>query len=487
VPDFVVVLRKILAEGRAALAVGTTIGTTADGSAYAWEFIQVIQTAADGRARHRDLYADTQWTEALARFDEWTNDADAPPLLENAATRTVLDAIAQMHDGDVEGSVHRFFAEDAIRIARTRDHLPDLTTYDDHVANFHAIFDVFGSMVLRPVAVRGDRVALFEVVLEASGFEQLALAVVEIDGSGRITRIVSFDPDALDAALAELASRHAAIESSVENRATVAGQQARDAALRGDRAAALDVFAPDFTRSEHRTGALSLDAAQHRELYVDGMLAGPNVGLTHFDAVTLETAGDDHALTHLRWHNGEGFAEEWLLVCEVDEHGRLRRIANFDADDRAAASALLHLWVSERGQRPATAPENAVTRRLADYPDRFFAGDWDWVADMMTEAVVNDDRRTGVSAGVVAGRDAVLELTRALAQVGFTSMTNDPLATRGDTLALFRRVWHHPDGFEVPLLALMELDDSDRMIANVMWDVEDLAAAIAEFDRRAPD
>jgi hypothetical protein len=144
----------------------------------------------------------------------------------------------------------------------------------------------------------------------------------------------------------------------------------------------------------------------------------------------------------------------------------------------------MHLWASERGDA-GHAPQNAVTRRIAQYPERFFAADWPWIADMLAEDVVNDDRRIGVSAGVVTGRDAVLELTRALADVGFTSMTNDAIATQGDSMALFRRVWHHPDGYEVPLLALMELDGSDRMVANVMWDVGDFDAAIDELDRRA--
>jgi class 3 adenylate cyclase/tetratricopeptide (TPR) repeat protein len=136
----------------------------------------------------------------------------------------------------------------------------------------------------------------------------------------------------------------------LENRATAAGRRAREAAVRGDRAALLDAFAPDFARMEHRPRAISGDRVVGRELYVDGMLAGPDAGLTEFDATTLEIAGDDHGLGQVRWHNGDGFAQEWLLVYEADETGRLRRIANFDPEDRAAASALMHRWASERGR-----------------------------------------------------------------------------------------------------------------------------------------
>ena len=76
VPDFFVVLAKILTEGRAALVVGTTLGTTAEGSEYRWDFLQVFLAAADGRRLRRELFAEEQWPDALARFDELAADDD---------------------------------------------------------------------------------------------------------------------------------------------------------------------------------------------------------------------------------------------------------------------------------------------------------------------------------------------------------------------------------------------------------------------------
>lgn len=350
VPDFVVVLRKILTTARATLVVGTTLGTTVEGSEYRWDFVQVMQASADGRAVRRDLYAEDQWIEALARFDELTTESTEAPI-----------------------------------------------------------------------------------------------------GAGMVARSAA-RTEALD---------------------------------RGDREAVLATYAPDFVREDRRQGVNFGTAG--REETVDALLAGNEVGLGNRTFTPIETAGEHLMLTEARMSHDDGFEIAYLLVLEDDEDGLLRRAANFDLEDHAIASALLHLWASERGDTTESQPENAVTRRLAEYPERFFGRDWESIAEWMAEDIVNDDRRSGVSAGVVSGRDAVLALTQGLEGVGFTAMTNDPIAVRGDRVALFRRVWHHPDGYEVPLLAVMAFDDDGQMTVNVMWDTDQLDAAVAELHRLAVD
>lgn len=89
-----------------------------------------------------------------------------------------------------------------------------------------------------------------------------------------------------------------------------------------------------------------------------------------------------------------------------------------------------------------------------------------------------------MSGGVVTGGDAILALTRGLEDVGFTTMSEQPIAIRGDRLVLTVRTWHDPHGFDLPLLACMEFGENGRMVANIMFDAEDLDAATVELDRR---
>jgi hypothetical protein len=106
------------------------------------------------------------------------------------------------------------------------------------------------------------------------------------------------------------------------------------------------------------------------------------------------------------------------------------------------------------------------------------------MAASYADDVVSDDRRSGVSSGVTIGREALLALVRGLVEVGFTRVTTTPIAIRGEGLALVRRTWHRPDGFNLPLVAVVEYDADDRMTANVMFDAEDLVGAVYELDQR---
>ena len=616
VPDFVVVLRKILTEGRATLAVGTTCGTTADGNAYAWEFIQVMRAAADGRALNRDLYADTQWTEALARFDQWS----AAPPRDNTAVQTWAGIIAARAGSDPSAAID-LVAPDVFGIDRRAGvSVHDLVGRDAVAANAAAIEELFGvaSRTFNVVAVRGDRLALLRAqITNADGFGISGLMVVEVNDAGEMIRCVYFDETAMEGALEELDSRFTHIEADepvLENRATLAGRRAMDALTRGDRTAAIDVFAPDFTRSDRRRGP-NIGEAVGREEYVDATLAGADVGMAHFEMTPIEIAGDDHSLTATRWHNGDGFELEWLLVTEVDADGRILRVTNFDVEDRAAASALLHEWTAEpqlserisessevrmdalaRGDREAVLatytpdfvrddrrrginfgtsnreetvdallagndvglgnrdfttvetigenfalaefrmshddgfelvyllaieqddegrlgrgtnfdledreqasallhdwaaereghdepPANTMTRTLEAFPALYAACDWDRF-EYADPAMVVDDRRSAVSAGIVPGRDAVMDLVRGLYDVGFRTVTNVPVAVRGERLALFRRVWHNADGLDLPMLVLVEAAPPGLVDYQIMWDLEDLDSAMAELDRR---
>lgn len=109
------------------------------------------------------------------------------------------------------------------------------------------------------------------------------------------------------------------------------------------------------------------------------------------------------------------------------------------------------------------------------------------VAEILADGSFVDDRRRVVNIGVWHGRDVVISNIRALAEVAPT-ITSAVLATRGDRLALLHicapnRALRHGE-FGVEMLGVAEIDTDGRMTAHVLFDPDDVAAAIEELDAR---
>ena len=80
------------------------------------------------------------------------------------------------------------------------------------------------------------------------------------------------------------------------------------------------------------------------------------------------------------------------------------------------------------------------------------------------------------------------ESLRWAADLGVTHATSDPIATRGEHLVLTRTRYSHsddqPQPFDVDLLNIVEINADGRIGAVVIFDLEDIDAAIAELDAR---
>jgi hypothetical protein len=92
-----------------------------------------------------------------------------------------------------------------------------------------------------------------------------------------------------------------------------------------------------------------------------------------------------------------------------------------------------------------------------------------------------------VNIGLWEGRDVVIANIRALAEA-LTDVTSTVIAIRGERLALTRicapnRDLQHGD-FGVEMLGVAELDTEDRLVGHIMFDPDDIDAAIAELDAR---
>jgi len=98
----------------------------------------------------------------------------------------------------------------------------------------------------------------------------------------------------------------------------------------------LDLFAADVTRQDHRAG-LSSELASGRSDLLNNMKVFAQLGLQGIEAPVLETRGDTLALVHNHFRFEQDFEVEFLQLCELDEHGRIAHLINFDASDVEAA------------------------------------------------------------------------------------------------------------------------------------------------------
>lgn len=265
----------------------------------------------------------------------------------------MLGAVAQWESGNLDfGDT---IAEDFVRYDTRRSiATPTLHGRAAFIENVRAIYGVFDTILLDPIAIRGDRVAILRVTLGHEGFTATMLGVYETDDRGLLVRGTSFDEEDLDLALAELEERFMAGEGAPgrdlhsDTRWTEASAARMDALNRGDRDAVLATYTPDFIREDRRRGINF--GTSNREETVDALLAGNDVGLGNRSFTTVEAIGDNFALGEFRMSHDDGFELVYLLAVEQDDAGRLRRATNLDLEDRADASALLRAWAAERDE-----------------------------------------------------------------------------------------------------------------------------------------
>ena len=118
----------------------------------------------------------------------------------------------------------------------------------------------------------------------------------------------------------------------------------------------------------------------------------------------------------------------------------------------------------------------------------FAARDWDAMAEILADDISSDDRRRVVNAGIRHGRDAAIANMRQIADLGVTNMTSDVIATRGERLVLSRVRFsgrdQRPEAFHTEVLDIVEIDADERIVARVVFDLDDIDAAFEELDAR---
>ena len=138
--------------------------------------------------------------------------------------------------------------------------------------------------------------------------------------------------------------------------------------------------------------------------------------------------------------------------------------------------------------RPVPRLENAASQLSERFLANFAARDWAAMAEILADNFSRDDRRRVVGAGVRHGRDAWIVDMRATADLWITNVTSTVVATRGGRLALVRGRFSGrdqvPEAYLTELLAVVEINADERIVALVSFDLDEIDTAFAELDSR---
>ncbi len=448
------------------------------------EMLQVVSLDEEGRIALQvkfdveDIDAATAELETVcARFE-----AEHPAVrrLENTAARVFehvwsyfaardWDALADTVADNHVGIDHRRVVSAETQHGR-----------DQVVRDLQAAAEVgFTISMVSAVAIRGKRLVLARV--RASGrdpdaIQNDALNIVEIDADDRIANVVTYDVEDIDAALAQLDARYLEGEAAAHAHTwsvitgTYASISKREFPAMTPDCVTIDhrpatAFAPGELPAYIRAG---WDLGQNITTYVDCVHRLTNLGAV----VTYAAYGISH----------EGFDGEWHEIALVTVEGSMvNRCELFDEADLDAAVTRF-----DQLSRPAPRLENTATRVFERLYSYVAAGDWHAVAQITADNVSVDDRRRVVNAGVLHGRDANIKDAQATADVGFTMTMVGAIATRGERLALLRvRVsGRDPEAIQNDALNIVEIDADERIVGDVVFDLEDFDSAIAELDAR---
>lgn len=455
-------------------------GTSREGFEAEWREIGLSTVRGDLISRS-EMFDEADLDAALARFEELHSQARR---WENTTGRILaryqtcfsvadLAAMAELLADDIVVEDRRRVVNAGVRRGR-----------DVHIADLRAAIEVGAKTIsLSVFATRGERLAL----AHARAFNRDMpgevgaewFGVVEINADERIVAMVIFDPDDIDAAIAELDTRYVAGEAAVHSRTWSAITRCFTALRRHE----LPSTTTDLVDIDHRRGAAFAPGELMPYLRAGWELnqsARPYVETVH--RLTNLGAVVNHAADLI---SREGFEAEWRTIDILLVEGDLiNRCELFDESDLGAALARF-----EELQPPVRRLENAASRvhdrNFAYFRDR----NWAAIAEILSDDSFVDDRRRVTSSGFWDGRDAVMANLRALADAAPAAWA--VIATRGEHLAFTRicspnRNLQYGD-FSSDMLLIAEIDTEERIAAQLAFDVDDIDAAIAELDRRYLD
>lgn len=483
------ICRSVEFLGAVALSCVELHGATEEGNVYEWAWCSVSLIDEQGRLSRIETFGPDEYAAARARAIELGRPSIPTSELANGATRTMAEFRRIFDDRDwpaFPGILHESVRADDHR-STTRGE--GATGVHEEVALVQSLADVgFERLVLTPLAVRGDTLALYRNEwVTPDGYVLTTLNVAKCDADGLLLRTYTLDADALAEAYRVLDEWYVAGEGAAFAGFLEFLMQTFELYNRGDWDAlkAHYLMSPSFVVVGHRLagwGRLEGGANADYQRSLGELSLDVTVGVVEY----LELASD-LAIYHWRTEghslDGGAFVID-LLMCAALRPDRSWHAEVYDRDDEDAARAR---WVELRAELDAEVGSpsvlaNRATQRLRPFADAFRARDWVAIRSFISDRVVQEDRRSTVRAPGTTDADEFASNIQGLADVGFTSLEPTTLAIRGVNLMLNRYEWSHPDGFTLETLNLGEVGIDGRAIRNCTLDPDALAEAYRLLD-----
>ena len=372
-------------------------GTSEEGFDAQWRMIQLL-TVEGARGKHCEIFEEADLAGALARFDELHPHTRQ---LENAASRWLGRYLPHFTTRDWD-QVAAMLAEDICTDDRRRTvNAGVFQGRDVELANLHAVADVgVEAISSTAVATRGERLILnrtrFVIPDWSEELSHEVIDIVEIDAHNRGVWHAIFDPDDVDAAIAELDARYLAGEAAAHSQTWSALTHCFASINRRE----LPETTPDWVNVDHRRSA-SAETGELAAFLSTTWDQTPE--LTNYVEAVHRLSDTAVVITYAaRGTSQEGFDAEWRVVNLFTFEGeQVSRVELFDESDLEKALAKF-----DELTPPTQRLENAATRVADRYASSFTSRDWAAMAELITEDFSIEDRRPTVNAGIRHGRDA---------------------------------------------------------------------------------
>jgi hypothetical protein len=342
-PDVALRLDHLFLADHVALFVASWTGSEAT-AAFEIPVVIVFRARPDGCIDRVHHYSLEQIGAARARFAELAAPPAPARLIDTAATREcdMFDRAWAARDWEV---IAAEFAQ-GYRYEDRRA-MVQLTLDREQWFEFsRPLFDMSSSrLATEALATRGDRLVLNRTLVEVAddsiGPSAIdSLLVVELDAAGKRLAHVRFDPDALDAATAELDARYAAGEAAAFPRVTETMRAFRNAFARRDWAALAARMAPDVVVHDHRL--LGWETVRGADAYAETLHSlvdlAPDTRL-RLDHAEMSQRGLLWIGAWVGTREGGAFETPWITVSEHDARGIVLRFDQYDLAQLDAARA----------------------------------------------------------------------------------------------------------------------------------------------------
>jgi class 3 adenylate cyclase/tetratricopeptide (TPR) repeat protein len=498
-PDVVLRIEHFLASSdRGGIVVALWSGNESSGT-FEIPVVVVARNAPrpDGRVQRWDFYDVDQLDAAWASYRALTT--ETPRRIENTATRSADRGDEAWHARDWDGVVECVAA--GYRESDRRKMVLVELDRERSLESLRVGFEMDVSSRRRELlATRGDRLALFRMRWNVShgsvGPSEIEwLDVVEVDEHGKRIAGVIFDADDVDTAHAELDDRFSRGEAAPFEHAYGLAEFKRAFAAR-DWSTIQSTFAPDYALHDHRPlGWGTLDGPTYlKSLQALAQLAPDTRFRTDHHWVSAH--GHLFVNTLLGTREGGAFEEPRVHVVHWDGHQGVIRHDFYALDqlDEARAhfevlgAATSNATVTDDPAAPQShaevrIPPNAATRALEHYHRSLESRDRDALEALCAPTLLFEDRRRAML--TTGNREMLLESSRLVGESRARAQRRI-VSTAGDRLALVLVQWRGPDSvpFEIDALDLIEVDETGRIVALLVYDLHDRAAAGIELTER---